>query len=238
MFPAFHVLKSEMMNVFWQAQYVLCDSLLINQVFSKNQLRFKSNINPKNKLALVWPFFSLSSFYVRCIFTKKPRTVSDAKSCWQMKFSTQFPGELNQISSIWCRRIKTEGMRGLALRGSRNEQTSKNGHFSNMFNDRASPAEQHGSEAMRTRRRHLQAFLPASHLTSWGERISNNSSTTLLILSPRWLFLRPAKPFASDNLACSQLSKSHGPEPKMIYIHRFLNINHCAQPSCKTDVKH
>lgn len=47
----------------------------------------------------------------------------------------------------------------------------------------------------------------------------------------------PCETFASDNLACSQLSKSYGPGPKMIYTHCFLNINHRAQPSCKTDVR-
>lgn len=47
----------------------------------------------------------------------------------------------------------------------------------------------------------------------------------------------PRETFASDNLACSQLSKSHGPGPKMIYTHCFLNINHRARPSCKTDVR-
>lgn len=47
----------------------------------------------------------------------------------------------------------------------------------------------------------------------------------------------PCETIASDNLACSQLSRSHGSGPKMIYTHRFLNINHRAQPSCKTDVR-
>ena len=39
------------------------------------------------------------------------------------------------------------------------------------------------------------------------------------------------------DLACSQLSESHGPRPKMIYTRCSLNINHRAEPSCKTDVK-
>lgn len=167
MFPAFHVLKSEMMNVFWQAQYVLCDSLLINQVFSKNQLRFKSNINPKNKLALVWPFFSLSSFYVRCIFTKK----QDRFRCEIMLADEIFNTISRRAEPNFFHMVpshKNRGNEGAGFAWQQEWTNNKNGHFSNMFNDRASPAELHGSEAMRTRRGHLQAFLPASHLTSWG----------------------------------------------------------------------
>lgn len=72
------------------------------------------------------------------------------------------------------------------------------------------------------------SFIPRVSLDLWSKERKVLQGTTHLA---SWLA------FSSDNLACSQLSKSHGCWPKMIYTLCFLNINHRAQPSCKTDVR-
>lgn len=77
------------------------------------------------------------------------------------------------------------------------------------------------------------AFLLKHYVASWAKK---ETRSTLLIFALLTLS-SPCETIASDNLACSQLSRSHGSEPKMIYTHRFLNINHRAQPSSKTDVR-
>lgn len=83
---------------------------------SKNWCKFKSIINPKNNIgpiltALFPQAFLLHGWRPVCLL-EEHGTISDAKSSWQMKFSTPLPGEPNQISSIWRCRIKTKATRG------------------------------------------------------------------------------------------------------------------------------
>lgn len=147
------------------------------------------------------------------------------------KFSAQFPGELNQISSIWCCRIKTEAMRGRGLHGKRRNKRWK--HFKHALCQ--------GLSCRRSKSRMLYKRdiykLSSSSRIVWPlkrrEKVLHRTSRLDSLLD----FSSPRETFASDNLACSQLSKSHGPGPKMIYTHCFLKINHRALPSCKTDVR-
>lgn len=118
---------------------------------------------------------------------------------------------------------KSDGMRG-GVCTARGE--TRNGRISNMFYVR-SPLCRVVLQGSWMWRGHSQAFFsrilwPLDQREKVLQRTAHLAS---------WLT------FSSDNLACSQLSKSHGPGPKMINTHCFLNTNHRAQPSCKTDVR-
>lgn len=183
----------------------------------------KRNINPKNKSTLHWPI-ALKLLSTLNLVNFHNEHLYNAKSSWQMKFSTKFPRELNQISSTCCCRIKRGEAPSLCV--SRGEM--KNGHISNTFYVRKSLA-----VLLFCSKPDHDAFLHKHHVASWAKK---ETRSTLLVFALLTLS-SPCETIASDNLACSQLSRSHGSEPKMIYTHRFLNINHRAQPSCKTDVR-
>lgn len=182
----------------------------------------KRNINPKNKSTLCWPI-ALNLLSTLDLVNLHNEHLYNAKLSWQMKFSTKFPRELNQISSTCCCRIK-RGERGGGLPLSlciqrRNEKLT---HFRKSL-----------AVPLFCSKPDHDAFLLKHYVASWAKK---ETRSTLLIFALLTLS-SPCETIASDNLACSQLSRSHGSEPKMIYTHRFLNINHRAQPSSKTDVR-
>lgn len=66
---------------------------------------------------------------------------------------------------------------------------------------------------------HLQAFF--SLVVSNRDRVAESSFPMSPLVSSLALSSPPNETFASHNLACSQLSNSHGRRPKMIYTRCF-----------------
>lgn len=135
------------------------------------------------------------------------------------RFSTQFPGEQNQISSIWLlSHKKTQGNKRQGLHGRRSIQIWK--HFKQVLCQRLLQLEEEHRALEQDTKGTFTSFLLACRIKPrqgcW-KQLPNVSSCLLVgsFLPP------PNETFASHNLACSQLSNSHGRRPKMIYTRCF-----------------
>lgn len=159
--------------------FLACTTFLVRFAANKSKVLTdpKRNINPKNKSTLHWPI-ALKLLSTLDLVNFHNEHLYNAKSSWQMKFSTKFPRELNQISSTCCCRIK-RGEGGFpSLCVSRGE--TKNGHISNTFYVRKSLA-----VLLFCSKPDHDAFLLKHHVASWAKK---ETRSTLLVFSLLTLF--------------------------------------------------
>lgn len=115
--------------------FLACTTFLVRFAANKSKVLTdpKRNINPKNKSTLRWPI-ALKLLSTLDLVNFHNEHLYNAKSSWQMKFSTKFPRELNQISSTCCCRIKRgEGGGGLPLSLCVQRRNEKRTHFKHIL---------------------------------------------------------------------------------------------------------
>lgn len=151
------------------------------------------------------------------------------------RFSTQFPGEQNQISSIWLlSHKKTQGNKRQGLHGRRSIQIWK--HFKQVLCQRLLQLEEEPHALEQDTKGTFTSFLLACRIkprqACW-KQLPNVSSCLLVgsFLPPR---TRPLHHTTLPAANCQTLMDVG----QRWYTHAaFLNINDRARPSCKTDVR-